>query len=66
MRKRTILILGIIHTIATLILNNALDTAIGGFMMTLSFLALVVGIIAVIYYLVKFAIQQFNYHRKND
>ncbi|WP_373893202.1 hypothetical protein [Virgibacillus sp. CBA3643] len=65
MSKKTILILGIVYAVATLILNNVLQAAIGGFMMTLSFLALVVAIVAAIYYLIKFSIKQFIYNRKN-
>lgn len=65
MSKKTILISGIIYTVATLILYNVLDTAIGGFMMTLSLLALVVVIVGAIYYLIKFSIKQFIYNRKN-
>lgn len=66
MSKKTILILGIIYTVVTLILNNILETAIGGFMMTLSFIALVVAIVGAIYYLIKFSIKQFMYNRKNQ
>lgn len=65
MSKKTILILGVIYAVVTLILNNVLDTAIGGFMMTLSYLALAVAIVGAIYYLIKFAIKQFVYNRKN-
>lgn len=65
MSKKTILILGIIYTVATLILYKVLDTAIGGFMMTLSLLALVALIVGSIYYLIKFSIKQFIYNRKN-
>ena len=65
MSKKTISILGIVYVFATLILNNVLQTAIGGFMMTLSFLALVVAIVGAIYYLIKFSIKQFIYNRKN-
>lgn len=65
MSKKTILILGIIYTVATLILYNVLDTAIGGFMMTLSLLALVALIVGAIYYLIRFSIKQFIYNRKN-
>ena len=64
MSKKTILILGIVYTVATLILNNVLHTAIGGFMITLSYLALVVGIVGAFYYLIKFSIIQFIYKRK--
>ncbi|MBO1909807.1 hypothetical protein [Sporosarcina sp. 6E9] len=63
--KRTILILGVVYAVATLILNNVLQTAIGGFMMTLSFLALVVAIVSAIYYIIKYSIKQFIYNRKN-
>lgn len=65
MSKKAFLILGIFYTVATLILYNVLDTAIGGFMMTLSLLALVAGIVGAIYYLIKFSIKQFIYNRKN-
>lgn len=65
MSKKTILILGVIYAVVTLILNNVLDTAIGGFMMTLSYLALAVAIVGAVYYLIKFAIKQFVYNRKN-
>ncbi|PID20228.1 hypothetical protein CSV61_15845 [Sporosarcina sp. P3] len=65
MSKKTILILGIVYAVATLILNNVLHTAIGGFMMTLSLIALVVAIVGAIYYLIKFSIKQFIYNWKN-
>ena len=65
MSKKTILILGIVYTVAGLILYNVLDTAVGGFMMTLSLLALVVAILGAIYYLIRFSIKQFTYNRKN-
>lgn len=65
MSKKTILILGVIYAVVTLILNNVLDTAIGGFMMTLSYFALAVAIVGAVYYLIKFAIKQFVYNRKN-
>lgn len=64
--KNTILVLGIVYTVSTLILNNVLHTAIGGFMMTLSFLALVVAIVGAIYYLIKFSIKQWMYNRKKQ
>ena len=63
MNKKTILILGIIYAVVTLILNNVLHTAIGGFMMTLSLLALVVAIVGATYYFIKFSIKQFIYNR---
>ncbi|MHA6261371.1 hypothetical protein ACXYMX_16025 [Sporosarcina sp. CAU 1771] len=65
MSKKTILILGIVYAVATLILNNVLQTTIGGFMMTLSYLAFVVAIVGAIYYLINFSIKQFIYNRKN-
>ena len=66
MSKKTILIIGIVYAVATLILNNVLQTTIGGIMMTLSFLALVVAIVGAIYYLIKFSIKQFIYNRRNQ
>lgn len=65
MNKKTILILGIVYAVATLILNNVLQTTIGGYMMTISFFALVVAIVGGIYYIIKFSIKQFIYHRKS-
>ncbi|MDW0109736.1 hypothetical protein [Sporosarcina aquimarina] len=64
MSKKTILILGIVYMVATLILHNVLHTTIGRFMMTLSLLALVLAIVGAIYYLIKFSIKQFIYNRK--
>lgn len=60
-----ILILGIVYAVATLILNNVLQTTIGGYMMTISFFALVVAIVGAIYYIIKFSIKKFIYHRKS-
>lgn len=65
MSKKTILILGIVYAAATLILNNVLYTATGGFMMTLSLLALVVVIVGAVYYSIKFSIKQFIYNLEN-
>ncbi|MBB5175111.1 hypothetical protein [Texcoconibacillus texcoconensis] len=65
MSKKTILILGIVYTVVTLILHNVLETTIGGILYTLSFIALVVGIIGAIYYIIKFSIKQFIYNYKN-
>lgn len=65
MGKKTILILGIVYAVATFILNNVLQTTIGGFMMTLSFVALLVAIVGAIYYLIQFSIKQFIYNQKN-
>lgn len=65
MSKKTILILGIAYAVVTFILHYVLQTAVGGFMMTLSFLAFVVAIVVVIYSLIKFSIKQSIYNRKN-
>ncbi|MDQ0209266.1 antibiotic biosynthesis monooxygenase (ABM) superfamily enzyme [Alkalicoccobacillus murimartini] len=65
MNKKTVLILAIVYMTVTLILNNVLQTAIGGFMMTLSLLAFVVLVIGSAYYIIKFHIKQFNYNHKN-
>lgn len=65
MNKKTFLILAIVYMTVTLILNNVLQTAIGGFMMTLSLLAFVVLVIGSAYYILKFHIKQFNYNHKN-
>lgn len=65
MSKKIILILGIIYVVVTFILYNVLETTIGGILATLSQIAFVVGIIGVIYYIIKFSIKQFIYNRKN-
>lgn len=65
MSKKTILILGIIYAVVTFILYNVLETTIGEILATLSQIAFVVGIIGVIYYIIKFSIKQFIYNRKN-
>ncbi|MYL39197.1 hypothetical protein [Halobacillus litoralis] len=65
MNKKTILISAIIFAAVTLILNNVLQTAVGGFLMTLSFSAFVVLITGAVYYISKFYINQIHYNQKN-
>ncbi|TFE00680.1 hypothetical protein [Jeotgalibacillus salarius] len=65
MNKKTFLILAIVFTAVTFILNHVLQTAVGGFLMTLSLLAFVVVITGSAYYIIKFYVKQFNYNRKN-
>ena len=64
MSKKTILLAAIIYSLVTHILHYVLDTTIGGLLMTLSYLALVLGIIGAIYSITKFSIRQFFYNRK--
>lgn len=65
MNKKSFLILAITFTVVTLILNNVLQTAIGGFLMSLSLFAFVVLILGFVYYITKFYIKQFTYNLKN-
>lgn len=65
MNKKTILISAIIFAAVTLILNNVLQTAVGGFLMTLSFSAFVVLITRAVFYISKFYINQIHYNQKN-
>jgi len=61
MNKKTTLIVVIVFAVVTLILNNVLETTIGGWLMTISSLAFAVVIIGSIYYVFKFLIKQSNY-----
>ncbi|RWZ54690.1 hypothetical protein EQV77_13650 [Halobacillus fulvus] len=65
MNKRTFLMLAIAFSAVTFILNHILQTAIGGFFMTLSFLAFAVAILGSVYYIIKFYFKQFNYNRNH-
>lgn len=65
MNKKTFLILTIVFAAVTFILNNVFQTAVGGFLMTLSFSACLVLIIGSVYYIIKFSIKQFRYNQKN-
>lgn len=64
MSKKSIALGAIIYSLVTFVLHHVLGTAIGGFLMTLSFLALAIGIIYFIYSIIKFSIRQFIYNRK--
>lgn len=59
------LILAIAYAVVGLILNNVLQTTVGGYMMTLSFIAFVVAVIGTLFYIVKFNIEFIKYKHKN-
>lgn len=61
MSKKVVLIVAVVYAIVGLILNNVLQTAVGGYMMTLSLLAFVVAFIGVLYYILKFNIKWFRF-----
>lgn len=65
MSNKNILILAIVFAVVTLILNNVLQTTIGGVLMTVSLLAFAAAIGGFIYYILKFLVQQFRYIQKN-
>ena len=65
MSKKTIRYLGIGYTLLTLLLHNVLNTAVGEFMMQISYFAVMVWIIWFIYSLLKFSVRQFFYNRKH-
>jgi uncharacterized membrane protein len=65
-RKKTFWILAILYAAVTLLLNNVLHTAIGEFLMQISYLALALGIIFFIYKLLKISIKQFFYNQKKN
>ncbi|MCW3491694.1 hypothetical protein [Dethiobacter alkaliphilus] len=64
MSKKQIALIIIIYSLTTFILHNVLNTAIGGFLMTLSQLALAISVIVIIYLIIKVSIRQFFYNRK--
>lgn len=64
--KKTFWILAILYAAVTLLLNNVLHTAIGEFLMQISYLALALGIIFFIYKLLKISIKQFFYNQKKN
>lgn len=63
--KKMYLILAIAYAVVGLILNNVLQTTVGGIMMTLSIIAFVVGVIGVLFYIVKFNIGFIKHKHKN-
>lgn len=58
MNKKAILMLAIVFAVVTLILNNVLETTIGGWLMTISSIAFPLAIIASAYYLITFLVKQ--------
>lgn len=66
MNKKTILILTIVFAVVTLILNNVLETTIGGWLMTISSIAFAVAIAGSVYYVITFLIKQHKYGQKNQ
>lgn len=59
------LILAIAYAVVGLILNNVLQTTVGGYMMTISIIAFVVAVIGTLFYIVKFNIEFIKYKHKN-
>ncbi|MFP3322714.1 hypothetical protein R0K05_06375 [Planococcus sp. SIMBA_160] len=64
MNEKAVWIIALVFALATLILNNALNTAVGGWLMTISFLAFAVAVVGAIYYISKLLIIQF-FREKN-
>ncbi|MGM0896445.1 MAG: hypothetical protein ACQEV0_01020 [Bacillota bacterium] len=58
MNKKAILVLAIVFVVVTLILNNVLETTIGGWLMTISSIAFPLAIIGSVYYLITFLVKQ--------
>ncbi|MEK4564972.1 hypothetical protein MKX54_09910 [Alkalihalobacillus sp. FSL R5-0424] len=65
MNKKMYLILAIAYAVVGLILNNVLQTTVGGYMMTISIIAFVVAVIGTLFYIVKFNIEFIKYKHKN-
>lgn len=64
MNEKAVWIIALVFALATLILNNALNTAVGGWLMTISFLGFAVAVVGAIYYISKLLIIQF-FREKN-
>lgn len=62
--KKLFWITAISYTAVTFVLNNALHTTIGSFLMQISYLALALGLILFTYKIIKISIKQFIYNRK--
>lgn len=57
-------ILALTYSAAVLLLNNVFHTALGEFLMQLSYFALAFVIVSFVYKIMKFSIRQFMYDRK--
>lgn len=66
MNKKTILMVAIVFAIVTLVLNNVLETTMGGWLMTISSIAFAVAIIGSVYYVITFLINQYKYDQNNQ
>lgn len=64
MNEKAVGTIALVFALVTLILNNVLNTAIGGWLMTISFLAFAVAVVGAIYYISKLLIIQF-FREKN-
>lgn len=62
--KKLFWILAISYATVTFILNSVLHTTIGSFLMQISSLALVLGLILFTYKILEISIKQFIYNRK--
>lgn len=56
----------IVFAIVTLVLNNVLETTMGGWLMTISSIAFAVAIIGSVYYVITFLINQYKYDQNNQ
>ncbi|ANU18388.1 hypothetical protein BBI11_15680 [Planococcus maritimus] len=59
MNEKAVWTIAVVFAVATLILNNVLDMAVGGWLMTISFLAFAVAVVGSIYYISKLLVIQF-------
>ncbi|WP_271853325.1 hypothetical protein [Planococcus maritimus] len=59
MNEKAVWTIAVVFAVATLVLNNVLDAAVGGWLMTISFLAFAVAVVGSIYYISKLLIIQF-------
>ena len=64
MNEKAVWTIAFIFAVATLVLNNVLDAAVGGWLMAISFLAFAVAVVGAIYYISKLLIIQF-FREKN-
>lgn len=64
MSRKTLWTIGIIYTVITFILHNVLNTAIGEFLMQVSFFGLIIGVISFIFQYVSATIKQEIYNHK--
>ncbi|GEL07081.1 hypothetical protein [Salisediminibacterium halotolerans] len=65
MKKIHILILAIVYGTLTFIFHDVLETSVGAWMYTFSFLAFATGVIAGAYYVTKLIITYYFYNKEN-